>query len=600
VIRKASYAPIIQTVSSEGPTSATLRPAIDTWVDVRNNAGAPLKDAQIVNISIRTPENRQAYIWRGMEHLLGYEFTPSNAAGRLNLPSLPEGALIDIRIDHPRWAQSKLSNVRVAQGRLCDVALPSGVMTTFQFIADLRTPMRLDGLTCEILLLSQSSSAAAAATLNRVPMKITGDRIVFCAHPATYTLSRLKATGVAITPVFNRLIIPPEAEKKVRFLVRKTVNVSGRVMRRDGMPHKGVSVFSQIENLSPDGLLPGTEKWTYCAETETDAAGKYTIALAPGRGRVNVAAEGFVTDRDYTELDIRVEGAHELPDFVTERLEPVRGQVIDEDGRSVPGAIVRMRCGPLLGMQPSVSDAQGKFEITLPRIPLDHDTQQRHYELNLAAFVADQPLKGVTRINLRDTDSLQNVRIVLRPESSPDTLLTMEDSRRSLARKQNSLAKKTDQHPTGDRGRPAPELDGAAWFNTDARSLKDFHGRYVLLDFWFTDCGPCHGDFPSVNLVHDRFEKHGVTVIGVHDNSSTPEAVREHCRQQGLTFPIVVDHPDERILNAYRELGVHGFPCYLLIGPDGNILENDRVTDGPFLRLFKIELLRKYVLDRKK
>jgi len=179
VIRKASYAPIIQTVSSEGPTSATLRPAIDTWVDVRNNAGAPLKDAQIVNISIRTPENRQAYIWRGMEHLLGYEFTPSNAAGRLNLPSLPEGALIDIRIDHPRWAQSKLSNVRVAQGRLCDVALPSGVMTTFQFIADLRTPMRLDGLTCEILLLSQSSSAAAAATLNRVPMKITGDRIVF-------------------------------------------------------------------------------------------------------------------------------------------------------------------------------------------------------------------------------------------------------------------------------------------------------------------------------------------------------------------------------------------------------------------------------------
>jgi hypothetical protein len=63
-------------------------------------------------------------------------------------------------------------------------------------------------------------------------------------------------------------------------------------------------------------------------------------------------------------------------------------------------------------------------------------------------------------------------------------------------------------------------------------------------------------------------------------------------------FPIVVDHADGRILNAYRELGVQGFPSYILIGPDGNILENDRATDGPLLRLFKLELLRKYVLQR--
>src|SRR4029077_15063413 len=127
--------------------------------------------------------------------------------------------------------------------------------------------------------------------------------------------------------------------------------------------------------------------------------------------------------------------------------------------------------------------------------------------------------------------------------------------------------KAEEQHPAGQRGQPAPELEGAAWFNTDARSLKDLRGRYVLLDFWFIGCGPCHGDFPSVKLVHERFEKLGVTVIGVHNNSSKPEAVREHCRQQGLKFPIVVDHTDGRILNAYLPLGVKGFPSYILIGP---------------------------------
>jgi peroxiredoxin len=81
----------------------------------------------------------------------------------------------------------------------------------------------------------------------------------------------------------------------------------------------------------------------------------------------------------------------------------------------------------------------------------------------------------------------------------------------------------------------------------------------------------------------------------VHDNSSTPEAVREHCRQQGLTFPIVVDHSDGRILSAYRQLGVRSFPTYVLIGPDGNILESSQ-TDGPPLRTFKLEVIRKYIL----
>jgi len=179
-------------------------------------------------------------------------------------------------------------------------------------------------------------------------------------------------------------------------------------------------------------------------------------------------------------------------------------------------------------------------------------------------------------------------------------LLSLEDNQWSRARKQKAVAEQTEdeKHPAGERGQPAPELEGAAWYNTDARSLKDFRGRYVLLDFWSTGCGPCHVDFPSVKLVHERFEKHGVTVIGVHDNSSKPEAVREHCRQQGLKFPIVVDHADGRILNSYRELGVNSFPSYILIGPDGKILENDKATDGPSLRMFKLEVIRQYILDR--
>ena len=157
---------------------------------------------------------------------------------------------------------------------------------------------------------------------------------------------------------------------------------------------------------------------------------------------------------------------------------------------------------------------------------------------------------------------------------------------------------KRDSYPAGEAGQIVPELDGAAWLNTGARSLKEFRGRYVLLDFWFIGCGPCHADLPNVKLVHERFAKQGVTVIGVHDRSSSPEIVQEFCRKHSIDYPTVVDHKDGRILEAYRSLGVNSFPTYILIDPDGKVLVNDRTTMGPSLRSFKVELIRQIVNER--
>ena len=598
VIQKVPYAAIWQKcVSTERGAKVILRPAVDTWIQVRNAAGAPLKGARITNLSIRTQENTLTYVSRGMEHLLGWEFTASDDAGRLNLPPLPEDAFIDVRIDHPLWAQEKLSNLSVANGRLESVSLPEGVLTTFEFVADARTPMTVEGLICETMLFSESSQSAE--TLNRIPMTITGSQIKFCAHPVTYEIARLRATAIAITPEFARLTLAQEAETTVRFLVRKTVNVSGRVVRRDGTPHKGVRVLGQIENLSPDGPVPGANEWIYFGNTETDVDGKYTISLPPGHNIVSTDADGFVMDRDETKLEVQMEGPNEIPDFISDVLEPVHGQVVDESDQPVSGAVVRLP-HLLPWTQPVLSDAEGRFEIPLPVIPIDRETQLRRNELDVVAFVADQPLMGVAGIDLRHTDSLDKIRVVLRPDPSGDSLLNAIGVDLSTAGKAKASSdQQARKHPTGNLGQPAPELDGVAWFNTEARSLNEFRGRYVLLDFWFTNCGPCHADFPTVKLVHELFEKHGVTVIGVHDNSSTPEAVREHCQQLGLTFPMVVDYADGRIVNAYRQLGLQGFPSYFLIGPDGKILENDNDADGPSLRSFKLEVIRKYVLDRR-
>src|SRR5437868_6663211 len=100
--------------------------------------------------------------------------------------------------------------------------------------------------------------------------------------------------------------------------------------------------------------------------------------------------------------------------------------------------------------------------------------------------------------------------------------------------------------------------------------LADFRGKFVLLDFWFTACGPYHDDFPTVKLISEFF-KDDVVVIGVHNNSASPAAVRAHVGRIGLPFPIVVDHSDGRVVTQYQARGmVDGFPSYVLIDPDGN------------------------------
>ena len=159
------------------------------------------------------------------------------------------------------------------------------------------------------------------------------------------------------------------------------------------------------------------------------------------------------------------------------------------------------------------------------------------------------------------------------------------------------LRKKAAASPVG---RPAPELDGIEWLNTDgnAMTLASYRGKYVLLDFWTTWCGPCHAQFPSVSLVHELYGEH-VAVIGVHDNSVEPNLIREHVAKIGLSFPIVIDHPDGRITSALKAFGLGGYPSYMLIGPDGNVVQTDNQTPGPTLWNFKLEVIRSLLLKEK-
>ena len=89
-------------------------------------------------------------------------------------------------------------------------------------------------------------------------------------------------------------------------------------------------------------------------------------------------------------------------------------------------------------------------------------------------------------------------------------------------------------------------------------------------------------------------------MIGVHDNSMPIEEIKKDAAKNELTYPIVADQPDGRIISSYKEHGISGFPSYVLIGPDGNVIDDDSTTPGPSLRSFMTEIVRERLLGTKK
>src|SRR5262245_11534467 len=68
------------------------------------------------------------------------------------------------------------------------------------------------------------------------------------------------------------------------------------------------------------------------------------------------------------------------------------------------------------------------------------------------------------------------------------------------------------------RRKPVANTGTAAWTLLDSRRMriKDYEGQVVVLDFWATYCPPCVAEAPHLAELQRRYEKQGLTVIGLN------------------------------------------------------------------------------------
>jgi peroxiredoxin len=105
-----------------------------------------------------------------------------------------------------------------------------------------------------------------------------------------------------------------------------------------------------------------------------------------------------------------------------------------------------------------------------------------------------------------------------------------------------------------------------------AVSLRDFRGKYVLVDFWASWCGPCRQENPNVVKAYNQYKDKNFTVLGVSlDRPGAKEAWMNAIHKDGLTWTQVSDLKfwDNEVARQY---GIRSIPQNFLIGPDGTIV----------------------------
>lgn len=105
--------------------------------------------------------------------------------------------------------------------------------------------------------------------------------------------------------------------------------------------------------------------------------------------------------------------------------------------------------------------------------------------------------------------------------------------------------------------------------------LSDYigEGRYVLLDFWASWCGPCRAEMPNVKELYAKYHDRGFDVVGVSLDNHRESWLRA-IKQMGLPWHQLSDLKGWNC-EASNLYGVDGIPCTLLIGPDGKIIGNN-------------------------
>ena len=161
--------------------------------------------------------------------------------------------------------------------------------------------------------------------------------------------------------------------------------------------------------------------------------------------------------------------------------------------------------------------------------------------------------------------ALENLRYQLSNDQLDSVLTTLDTS---LARVPtvSALAKTVNSRKKTAEGQMFTD------FVIQGHRLSDYvgKGKYVLVDFWASWCGPCKAELPNIKNVYQKYAGSQFDVLSVAVWDKKEDTIAS-AKEQGIVWNQIIDA--QRIPTTLY--GIDGIPHIILFGPDGTILKRD-------------------------
>ena len=107
-------------------------------------------------------------------------------------------------------------------------------------------------------------------------------------------------------------------------------------------------------------------------------------------------------------------------------------------------------------------------------------------------------------------------------------------------------------------------------------SLEKLRGKYVLLDFWGSWCGPCRESHPHLKELYEKYKKQVIFINVAQENTRDLNEARKLWRtavkEDGMTWTQILNNEGRETCDMIRLFNISSFPTKVLIDPNGIVV----------------------------
>jgi len=209
-----------------------------------------------------------------------------------------------------------------------------------------------------------------------------------------------------------------------------------------------------------------------------------------------------------------------------------------------------------------------KFKFDDPMFKKIYDSiglVQQKVKIKKMDFIRANPTSEVAAFYLSNMVQIKNIE-----DQNALSLLNDLDEKLSTSPFYISVATRLKGSEATKVGNFVPEVVTNRTLDGSEFDLKSLRGKYVMIDFWGTWCGPCVEEMPTVKKYSEKY-KDKLVIIGI-DSGDTKDRIIDFVTKNDYNWLQLMSKKGTGPDNFVAKFNVNGFPTKFIIDPEGKII----------------------------